>query len=60
MEFAKNVTAQLTLFNFITYFSLHWNLLFADVVVVTFPPQVMFIFLQRQIVSGMTTGAIKG
>jgi raffinose/stachyose/melibiose transport system permease protein len=57
---SQNVTAQLTLFSFISQFSSQWNLLFADVVVVTIPPLIMFMFFQRQIVSGMTSGAIKG
>ena len=57
---AQNVTAQLTLYSFMSQFSSQWNLLFADVIVVTIPPLIMFIFFQRQIVSGMTTGAIKG
>jgi raffinose/stachyose/melibiose transport system permease protein len=56
----QNVTAQLTLFGFISQFSSQWNLLFADVVVITIPPLVMFMFFQRQIVAGMTAGAIKG
>jgi raffinose/stachyose/melibiose transport system permease protein len=56
----QNVTVQLTLYSFMSQFSSQWNLLFADVVVVTIPPLVMFMFFQRQIVSGMTTGAIKG
>jgi raffinose/stachyose/melibiose transport system permease protein len=56
----ENVTAQLTLFSFISQFSSQWNLLFADVVVITIPPLIMFMFFQRQIVSGMTAGAIKG
>jgi raffinose/stachyose/melibiose transport system permease protein len=57
---AQNVTAQLTLFSFISQFSSQWNLLFADVVVITILPLVMFLFFQRQIVSGLTAGAIKG
>jgi len=57
---SQNVTAQLTLFSFISQFSSQWNLLFADVVVITIPPLIMFMFFQRQIVSGMTAGAIKG
>lgn len=57
---SQNVTAQLTLFSFISQFSSQWNLLFADVVIITIPPLIMFMFFQRQIVSGMTTGAIKG
>lgn len=57
---SQNVTAQLTLFSFISQFSSQWNLLFADVVVITILPLIMFMFFQRQIVSGLTAGAIKG
>jgi raffinose/stachyose/melibiose transport system permease protein len=57
---SRNVTAQLTLYSFISQFSSQWNLLFADVVVITILPLIMFMFFQRQIVSGMTAGAIKG
>lgn len=56
----KNVTAPLTLFSFISQFGSRWNLLFADVVVITIIPLIVFIFFQRQLVSGMTTGAVKG
>ncbi len=57
---AQNVTAQLTLFSFISQFNSQWNLLFADVLVITIPPLIMFMFFQRQIVAGMTSGAVKG
>lgn len=57
---ADNATVQLTLFNFQGQFSQRWHLLFTDVLLITIPPLVMFIFFQRQIVSGMTTGAVKG
>jgi len=57
---AQNVTAPLTLYGFISQFSSQWNLLFADVVVITIPPLVLFMFFQRQIVAGMTAGAVKG
>jgi raffinose/stachyose/melibiose transport system permease protein len=53
-------TVQLTLFNFQSQFQTRWNLLFTDVLLITIPMLVMFIFFQRQIVSGMTTGAVKG
>ena len=56
----ENVTVQLTLFGFMSQFSSQWNLLFADVLVITILPLIMFMFFQRQIVSGMTKGAIKG
>jgi len=57
---AENVTAPLTLFTFISQFGSQWNLLFADVVVITILPLIIFIFFQRQLVSGLTGGAIKG
>jgi len=57
---AENVTVQLTLYSFISQFTSQWNLLFADVLIITIPPFIMFMFFQRQIVSGMTAGAIKG
>ena len=57
---SENVTAQLTLYSFISQFGSQWNLLFADVVIITIPPLIMFMFFQRQIVSGMASGAIKG
>jgi raffinose/stachyose/melibiose transport system permease protein len=57
---AENVTAPLTLFSFISQFSSQFNLLFADVVVMTIIPFIVFLFFQRQLVSGMIGGAIKG
>ena len=43
-----NATVQLTLFNFQSQFNTRWNLLFADVLLITIPPLIMFIFFQRQ------------
>jgi raffinose/stachyose/melibiose transport system permease protein len=57
---SENVTAQLTLFSFMSQFNSRWNLLFADVVIVTIPPLIMYMFFQRQIVAGLTSGAVKG
>lgn len=55
-----NVTAPLTLYSFISQFSSQYNLLFADVIVITIIPLIVFIFFSRQLVSGMLGGAIKG
>lgn len=57
---AKNITAPLTLYSFISQFATQWNLLFANVVVISIIPLVIFIFFQNQLVSGMMGGAIKG
>jgi raffinose/stachyose/melibiose transport system permease protein len=57
---AENVTAPLTLFSFISQFGSQFNLLFADVVIMTIIPFIVFLFFQRQLVSGMIGGATKG
>lgn len=57
---SKNVTVQLTLYNFQSMFSTSYNLLFMNILLITLPPLVMFLFFNRQIVQGMTAGAIKG
>lgn len=55
-----NVTVQLTLFNFQTQFQSQFNLLFMNILLVTIPPLLVFIFFNRQIVAGMTAGSVKG
>ncbi|MCP2032620.1 raffinose/stachyose/melibiose transport system permease protein [Okibacterium sp. HSC-33S16] len=55
-----NATVQLTTFNFIAQSTSSYNLLFADVLLITIPPLIMYIFFQREIVGGMTSGAVKG
>ena len=57
---AKNSTVQLTLNMFMGRYASSWHLLFADVVLITLPPLILFIFFNRKIVEGMTAGAIKG
>jgi len=56
----EHPTVQLTLFNFKSQFITQYNLLFADILLVTIPPLIMFIFLNRKIVEGMAAGAVKG
>jgi raffinose/stachyose/melibiose transport system permease protein len=56
----ENVTVQLTLYNFQSQFSSQFNLLFMNILLVTIPPLLVFIFFNRQIVAGMTAGAVKG
>ena len=53
-------TAQLTLYNFQSQFETSYNLLFMDILLITIPPLILFIFFNRQIVAGMTSGAVKG
>ncbi|MBB6696015.1 carbohydrate ABC transporter permease [Cohnella xylanilytica] len=57
---AKNATIQLTLYNFTSMYNTSWNLLFADIMLISLPPLVLFIFFNKKIVAGMTAGAVKG
>lgn len=55
-----NVTVQLTLYNFMSMFDTSYNLLFMNILLITIPPLIVFLFFNRQIVAGMTSGAVKG
>lgn len=55
-----NSTVQLTLYTYQSQGLNQWNLLFMDVLLITIPPLVMYVFFNRQIVAGMTSGAVKG
>ncbi len=57
---SDNVTVQLTLYNFMGRFQSSWNLLFADAILITIPPLILFLFFNKKIIAGMTAGAIKG
>jgi len=55
-----NATVQLTLYNFQSQFNTSYNLLFTNIALITIPPLLVFVFFNRQIVAGMTAGAVKG
>lgn len=57
---SENVTVQLTLYNFMGQYSSSYNLLFADVIIITIPMLFVFIIFNKQLVEGMTAGAVKG
>ncbi|HEV7293014.1 MAG TPA: carbohydrate ABC transporter permease [Devosia sp.] len=56
----QNATVQLTLYNFQSQFNTSYNLLFTNILLITIPPLLVFLFFNRQIVAGMTAGAVKG
>jgi raffinose/stachyose/melibiose transport system permease protein len=56
----ENATVQLTLYNFQGQYLTEYNLLFMNILLITIPPLVMFIFFNRRIVAGITAGAVKG
>jgi multiple sugar transport system permease protein len=53
-------TVQLGLYNYQSVAVSQFNLLFMYILLVTIPPLIMYIIFNRQIVAGMTSGAIKG
>jgi raffinose/stachyose/melibiose transport system permease protein len=55
-----NATVQTTLYNFLGQYASQYNLLFTDILLITIPPLLLFIFFNRKIVEGQTAGAIKG
>lgn len=57
---SENVTVQQTLYTFMGQYSSSYNLLFADVIIITIPMLIIFIVFNRQLVEGMTAGAVKG
>ncbi|MFV0363169.1 MAG: carbohydrate ABC transporter permease [Suipraeoptans sp.] len=56
----ENVTVQLTLYSFMGQYTSSYNLLFADVIIITVPMLIIFIVFNKQLVEGLTAGAVKG
>jgi raffinose/stachyose/melibiose transport system permease protein len=56
----QNATVQLTLYNFQSQYSTQYNLLFMNMLLITVPPLVMYMFFNRRIVAGLTAGSLKG
>lgn len=57
---AQYPTVQLTLYNFYGQYGAEYNLLFMNILLITIPPLLMFLFFNRQIVEGMTAGGVRG
>ncbi|ALS28477.1 carbohydrate ABC transporter permease [Paenibacillus cisolokensis] len=57
---SDNVTVQLTLYNFQSQYVTQYNLLFTNILLITIPPLLLFIFFNKRIVAGMTAGSVKG
>ncbi len=53
-------TLPLSVYSFYGQYSRSWNLVCADMVIVSIPVVLLYMFAQKYIVSGMTAGAVKG
>lgn len=57
---ASRYTLTLTTYFFFGVYSSSWNLVFANLVIVSFPAIIVYLLLQKYIISGLTAGAVKG
>lgn len=60
MSGSKNTTIQLCIYLFQSSFMSEYEHLFAGVVLGSLPPLLLFLFLSKKIIGGMTMGAVKG
>ena len=59
LKSSAQYTLPMSVYSFYGAFSTSWNLVCADVIVVSLPIIVLYIFAQKYVVSGMTAGAVK-
>lgn len=60
MNGPEKQTLTLTMYSFFGERQADWNLVYSCIVVASLPVAVLYLLLQRHVVSGMTAGAIKG
>lgn len=57
---SKNWTMPLTVYNFFGQYFSNWNYVFADLVLTALPITILYLYCQKYIISGLTSGAVKG
>lgn len=61
LKTSANATLPLTLFSFASgTYTLRWNLVFAHVIMTSLPLVIVYVIAQRQVLSGLTEGGLKG
>lgn len=50
----------MSIYSFCGMYSSQWNMVFANIVVVTVPVAIVYLIFQKQLVGGLTAGAVKG
>ncbi|WP_320123522.1 carbohydrate ABC transporter permease [uncultured Sphaerochaeta sp.] len=60
MSGARNSTIQLFVYTFQSAFLTQWNYLFAAIVLISLPPFILYLILNKRILEGVTAGAVKG
>lgn len=57
---SSKYTLPLSVYNFYGLYQNNWNLVCADVIMVSLPVVLVYVFAQKYVISGMTAGAVKG
>lgn len=57
---SKNATVQLSIYTFYGMYESSWNLIFADVVMISIPVLLLYMVFNKRIEAGMVSGAVKG
>ena len=57
---SENITVQQTLYNYRSQVQSSYNLLFADIIIITIPMLILFLIFNKRIVDGMVAGSVKG
>lgn len=57
---AEHATVSLTMYSFIGQYGSYWNLLFADIVLISIPPLILYIIFHKRIVEGVAGTSLKG
>ncbi|HIT90937.1 MAG TPA: carbohydrate ABC transporter permease [Candidatus Merdenecus merdavium] len=60
MSSSEKTTIPMMIFNFYGLYSRDWNYVFAALVITVLPIVILYLCLQKYIVEGMTSGAVKG
>ncbi|MEO2258619.1 carbohydrate ABC transporter permease [Paenibacillus amylolyticus] len=53
-------TLPFSVYNFVSQYGTEWQYVFADLLAVMLPMLIVYLFLQRYIIEGMTAGSVKG
>ena len=57
---SKDWTMPLTIYKFFGFYRAEWNLIFGSVFLSTLPVLIVYLFGQKYIIEGMTSGSVKG
>ena len=56
----RTMTVPVAVFQFISYEEINWGGLAAAATVITIPPLILTVFIQKYMIRGLTSGAVKG